>query len=441
METFSSRSTRMQHSHEGLDRVGGAGVSRVGLLRPLRRRDFRLLWTGMSVSLLGDGVFLVATTWTAYSLWDAPAALSIVGIALTGPTIACLLLGGAVSDRFDRRWVMALSDGGRGLAVGLLAALAFLHALTFATLVAVVAAYAVGAGFFTPAFESVVPGLVPGDELPQANALDQFVRPIALRMVGPAVGGWLVGAFGAGTAFALDAASFAACAAAVAVMRPPTRAVERTESTVAAVRDGFRYVRTHVWLWGTLVSAAVAYLVFLGPTEVLLPYVVKNRLQASAADLGIVLAAGGFGAIAAAAWMGQRGQPRRSITFVYACWTLATLAVVGYALGRTVPQLMLACLVFNGLEAAGTIVWSTVKQRQVPGRLLGRVSSLDWLISISLLPISYALTGPIVAAVGVSRTLVGAGMIGAVVTLAALFLPGMRAVEESGAAGSALRSA
>ncbi len=418
----------MQHSFEGLDRAGGVG--RVGLLRPLARRDFRRLWAGMSVSLVGDGVFLVATAWTAYTLWNAPAALSIVGIALTVPTMACLLLGGAVSDRFDRRRVMLWADVGRTLAVGLLACLAFAHALTFPALVAVVAAYALGAGFFTPAFESFVPSLVPPDELPQANALDQFVRPIALRLVGPALGGSIVGVLGAGTAFALDAGSFAFCALTVVTLRPVELLPANAESTVEAVRVGLRFVRGRVWLWGTLVSAAIAYLVFLGPTEVLLPYVVKNGLHGSASDLGIVLAAGGVGALLAAAYMGQRGEPRRSVTFMYACWTVATLAVVGYGLGRTVPQLAFACLVFNALEAAGTVVWATIKQRHVPAHLLGRVSSLDWLISISLLPISYALTGPVAGALGARTTLIGAGAIGAVATLGALFLPGMREVEE-----------
>src|SRR4029077_6607834 len=128
-----------------------------------------LLWAGMSVSLVGDGVFLVATTWTAYTLWNTPAALSIIGIALTVPTMACLLVGGAVSDRYDRRIVMLLADLGRFLAVGLLAGLALAHALTFTALVVAVAAYAVGVGFFTPAFEAVVPALVPDDELSKAN--------------------------------------------------------------------------------------------------------------------------------------------------------------------------------------------------------------------------------------------------------------------------------
>ena len=420
----------MQHSFEGLDRAGGIG--RVGLLRPLRRRDFRRLWAGMSISLVGDGIFLVATAWTAYALWNAPAALSIVGIALTVPTMACLLYGGAVSDRLDRRLVMLWSDVARAVAVGVLAVLAFAHALTFAALVAVVAAYALGAGFFTPAFESFVPSIVPADELPQANALDQFVRPIALRLVGPALGGTIVGVLGAGTAFALDALSFAFCAAAVLSLRPVDAPVQAAESTVEAVRVGLRFVRGRVWLWGTLASAAVAYLVFLGPTEVLLPFVVKNGLHGSASDLGVVLAAGGVGAILAAGYMGQRAEPRRPVSFMYACWTVATLAVIGYGIGRTMPQLALACLCFNALEAAGTIVWSTIKQRHVPPQLLGRVSSLDWLVSISLLPVSYALTGPVAAAIGARATLVGAGAIGAAATLVALFLPGMRAIDYAG---------
>ncbi len=421
----------MQHSFEQLDAHGG--YARVGLMRPLRHRDFRLLWAGMSISLVGDGVFLVATAWTAYTLWDVPASLAIVGIAMSLPTIACLVVGGAVSDRFDRRKVMLLADAGRGLAIALLAALALTHALTFTALVAVVAVYSLGAGFFTPAFEAAVPSLVPDDDLPQANALDQFVRPIAMRLVGPAVGGVILGAAGAGVAFALDAASFGASALAIAAIRPIGVGDVAVGSTLAAVRDGFAFVRARTWLWGTLLSAAVAYLVFLGPTEVLLPYLVKNGLHGSAADLGLVLASGGVGAVGAAAIMGERGQPRRSMTFMYACWTLATLAVLGYAAGTSVAQLMLACLLFNAFEAAGTVVWSTVKQRHVPPALLGRVSSLDWLISISLLPVSFALTGPVAAVAGVRATLAVAGVVGAAVTLGALFLPGMRDVEDRSA--------
>ena len=385
----------------------------------------------MAVSLLGDGIFLIAIAWESYSLWNAPAALSIVGIGMAVPTVLFLLAGGIVSDRYDRRLVMMWADGVRAVAVAALAVLVIAGSLQFWELVVLVAVYGSGTAFFTPAFEAVVPDLLPVEDLPAANSLDQFVRPVALRLAGPLLGGTLV-ATGAGLAFAVDAASFGASLVAVAAIRsrPPVR--DETNATAfAAVKEGLRFIRRRVWLWGTLGSAAVAYLVFLGPTEVLLPYVVKNDLHASAGTLGFVFAAGGLGAVGSAVWMGSRGHPRRGISVMYGTWTLATLAVAGYGLATAAWQLMLACLVFNALETAGTIVWATIKQRHVPSSMLGRVSSLDWLISIGLLPVSFALTAPVAAAVGVRATLIGAAVVGATVTLGALFLPGMRDLERS----------
>src|SRR3954470_7093452 len=416
------------HSHEALDRAGG--TSRGGLLAPLRSRDFRLLWSGACVSLLGDGAFLVALAWQVYALSGAATAMSLVGIAMTVPTIVFLLVGGVASDRLDRRRVMLAADVVRAVAVGLLALLSLTGALELWHVIVLVVAYGTGAAFFAPAFDAIVPELIPAEHLAQANALEQIVRPLAMRLAGPAVGGALVGAFGAGTAFTLDAASFLVSAAALLAMRRGARRpVSEGISVVADLREGWLYVKRHTWLWATFASAAIAYLCFMGPVEVLLPLVVKEDLGGSATDLGVVFAAGGLGSVGCAVLLGRRGMPRRDITFMYAVWTLATLAVAGYGLSASVWQLMFACMVFNGLETAGTIVWATAKQRHVPAGMLGRVSSLDWLISIGLLPLSFALTGPVTAAIGVRTTLVAAGVIGGAVTFAALLLPRMRAVE------------
>ena len=132
----------MQHSHEALDRPGG--FSRVNLVAPLRHRDFRLLWTGMTISLLGDGIFLVAMAWQAYELWNAPAALALLGIGMTVPTIAFLLPAGVLSDRLDRRSLMLCADVGRALVLAALAILAIAGLLTFWELVLLVALYGVG---------------------------------------------------------------------------------------------------------------------------------------------------------------------------------------------------------------------------------------------------------------------------------------------------------
>jgi MFS family permease len=418
----------MHHSYEGLDRQGG--FSRVRILAPLADRDFRLLWGGMCVSLVGDGLFLVALAWQVYRLSNAPAALATVGIAMTVPTIGCLLLGGAASDRFDRRRVMLAADAVRAAAVGLLAVLSATGSLRLWHVLGLAAAYGAGTAFFDPSFDAIVPELLSDDRLAQANSLDQLVRPIALRMAGPALGGVLVDAVGTGGAFGLDAASFAVSAVALLAMSP--RRQQRSGPTGSMTREiaaGLVYVRRHAWLWATLVSAAIAYLLFTGPTEVLLPFIVKNHLRDSAADLGIVFAAGGLGSLICAMAIGQRGLPRRDITFMYCAWALATFAIAGYGLANALWGLMLASVAFNALETAGTIAWSTAKQRHVPRALLGRVSSLDWLISIGLVPLSFALTGPVSSALGARTTMILAGVLGGLVTFAALLVPGVRAIE------------
>jgi MFS family permease len=403
---------------------------RVRLLTPLAHRDFRLLWIGMSVSLLGDGVLLVALAWQVYTLSGTPSAMSVVGVALAAPQIALVLVGGVVSDRFDRRKVMLASDLVRGGCLAVLAVLALTGVLQLWHVICVVAVYGAASGFFPPAFEATVPRLVPSAELVGANALDQFVRPTAMQIGGTALGGVLVASIGPGWAFGFDALTFAVSAVCLASLRPlPPRDAEERDSLWRDLRAGLSYVRANTWLWGTFVSATFAYLLFLGPTEVLLPYMVKHVLHGSASELGLVLTSGGVSAVLAAVIIGQVGLPGRFITFMYVTWTFATLAVAGYGLATSGWQLAVTCAVVNGLETAGIIAWATAKQRLVPPDLLGRVSSVDWFVSLGLLPLSYALAAPVAAALGVRRTFIGAGVLGAAVTLVFLFLPGVRSVE------------
>jgi MFS family permease len=402
------------------------------VLKPLRDRDFRLLWLGTSTSLAGDGVFLVALAWEAYSLKNSPTALSVVGLAMTLPQVLFLLIGGVVSDRFDRRRVLIAADSVRSATLAAFAGLALTGVLTLGMIAGLVCVYGVATAFYGPAFDALVPSLVADDLLTEANSLDQLVRPIAARLAGPALGGALIAAAGTGAAFALDAGTFTASVVCTALIRPRLLAPadeEHAPSFFGECRAGFRFIRSQVWLWGTFLGATFAYLLFVGPSEVLLPFLVKNELHASAGVLGLVLAVGGIGAIAAAFLISHRPFPRRHMTFIYTTWTVATLAVAGYGVATRAWELAAACLVFNGLEAAGTIIWITTKQRLVPAAYFGRVSSLDWFVSIGLLPLSYALTGPIAGALGVRATLVGAGVIGAVVTGSFFFLPGMRDLE------------
>ncbi len=404
-------------------------ATRVRLLAPLRFRDFRLMWTGMTLSLVGDGVLLVALVWQAYELSNSPSSMALVGVALTVPQIVLVLVGGVLSDRFERRRVMLAADLVRCASLGVLATLSVSGVLELWHMVVFAVVYGAASAFFMPAFEALVPHLVPEDSLTEANALDQFVRPAMLWLLGPALGGVLIGTAGAGWAFALDAVTFGASALCLLGLTriPPEECEPLTvRAALTDLREGLAFVRSKSWLWATFLAATFTYLLFLGPTEVLLPYLVKNDLGGGAHDLGLILAAGGVAALAAAFVIGQTGLPHRAMTFTYLSWAVATLAVAGYGLAHTRWQAMVAAALIGGFETLGAVAWTTTKQRLIPGDLLGRVSSFDWFISISLVPVSFAVTAPVAAALGPRETLVGAGVVGALVTLGFLFVPGVR---------------
>jgi MFS family permease len=408
-------------------------VVSVRLLRPLGNRDFALLWAGLTVSLLGDGIYFVALAWQVYELSNDPTALSLVGVAWTIPHVGCLLLGGAASDRFERRRVMMASSLGSALAIGAVTALVFADRLELWHLWGLVALHGASFAFFVPASTAIVPQIVRSDLLVEANSLRQFVRPLTLRLLGPAVGGVLIAAFGTGTAFLVDALSFAFAALAIGFLRTRGRARPQRSAGAASfareITEGLRFIRVEAWLLLSLVATGLWLFVTVGPIEVLIPFLVKNQLDAGADGLGIVFAAGGLGAIVGSLAMGHRGRtPTRPLVFVFVCWALSTFALAALALGDVVWQAMVASFFLFGLASVGDIVWQTLLQRRVPGDLLGRVSSLDWLVSAGLVPISFALTGPVAAGIGAQETLFGAGAVGGTLLLAFL---GFRTLRES----------
>jgi hypothetical protein len=397
------------------------------ILRPLRIRDFALLFGGTTVSLFGDGIFLVALAWQVYELSNVPTALSIVGVAWTLPMVLFLLVGGVLGDRFDRRRLMIAADVLRAAAIGAIAVLAFADVLELWHLVALVAVYGAGEAIFAPNFQAIVPDVVPQHLLVQANSLQQLAEPVALRFVGPAAGGALVATLGMGAAFAVDAASFAVSMVCMALMTPQPSARAGSDASVREdLREGFRFVRSYAWLWATLLSAGTTLLLFIGPFEVLLPYIVKNDLDGGADTLGIILGASGVGAIFSGLVIGQRGTGRRYMLWAYLGWGVSVFSLVGYALVTAAWQAVVIGFVSGLAFTVGNIIWVTLMHRHVPTELLGRVSALDWLVSIGLTPVSFALAGPLAEAIGVEATMIGAGVLASIATFAFLAIPGLR---------------
>ncbi len=394
-------------------------------------REFVLLWSGSTVSLVGDGVYFVAIAWEVYRLYNAPTALGVVSAAFGLPQVLLLLLGGVVSDRLDRRRVMLYGNAVSGLAIGALGVLVLLRLANLADIVGLVAVYGLSQAFFLPASRAIVPSLVETELLPQAMAVEQFVSPITQSLLGPALGGLLIAAGGTGPAFLIDGASFFVAAATLAAMRPapapaPAEGAQgASRSVLSEAREALHLVRSVPWIWAGIAAAGLANIALTGPLAVLVPYLIKYRLHAGPQTLGLAGACGGLGALSAAAFVAWRGIPRHQVVWIFSVWAVATAALIPMGLARSGWQLFPCMFLTLGGVSFGNLIWFARMAAQVPGQMLGRVSSLDLTVSFSLTPVSNAATGPVAGALGARLVLVLAGALASVVTLAFLAVPGV----------------
>jgi MFS family permease len=395
----------------------------------------------MLVSLLGDGIYLVAVAFAVLAISNDAAALSLVGLAFSIGLVGFLLAGGVLADRYDKRRLLLTADGVRLVAVATVGVLDLAHVLELWHLVGLALVYGIGEGLAAPALGAIVPELVPESALVEANSLQQMVKPLAYRLAGPAIGGLVFAALGTGGAFLVDAGTFAVSIACLLAMRGSAVVPAGAhEPMVRQLREAGAFVRSQTWLWATLLASAIGVLAFMGPVEVLVPYIIKNEHDAGAGAFGLVLAANGAGAVLGTVIVGQRGVPRHEVSFLYWAWGLATFAIAGYALATAIWQLMALSLLFGIGLGLGNPVWATLMQVRVPAALRGRVTSLDWLVSLGLTPLSFALTGPIAAVAGADATLIGAGLIAGASTIGLLYaVPGLR--EEDGGLDRATRRA
>jgi MFS family permease len=404
----------------------------------LRHRDFALLWAGQSISMLGDGIFNVALPLETLQVDSRPTALAVVLAARIAPTVCLLLLGGVVVDRIPRRFAMLAADAGRGLAVAAIAAGIATGDLHLWALLVMSAVFGIADAFFNPASIAIVPELLPGELLVQGNALTSTSQQVARMLVGPALGGLVIATSGLGSAFALDAVSFAVSAASLLAMTRRPRPARTGHSALADAREGLRYCRSRRWLWLTIVAAGVANLVAFSPLTLLVPLLIRDVLHEGPAVLGLVIAAAGAGGAIASVIAARMGAPRRRMTVMWLGWGVAGLAVAGLGLAPSAWAAGLFVAVNWALLMYGNVLWHSLMQERVPAGLLGRASSMDWLVSFAGSPVGVVVAGLAAGSVGVRAVLLAGGCVAALMALV-LLVPGVR--EPKGRAAAAKTAA
>ena len=400
------------------------------LFYALRHRDFRLLWVGQSISLVGDGLFKVALTWQALELSSTAGALALVTVARSVPRLAFLLIGGTVSDRIPRRTLMLTADVVQTIGVGAIAVLVTTGEIALWHLASLSALIGLAQAFYLPSITAITPELVPKEDLVQANALRSGSQMLAYDFLGPAVGGVLIATLGTAPAFGINAASFAVSALAlVAIRRTPRPEGSEDRNLRKEFLEGLSYARSRSWLWISLAVVGVSNLAFSSALSILIPLHVKTDLGAGASELGAYFAAIGLGGgIAVLATASFRAR-QKHIAASFGAWTVSALAIVGAGLSPWVAGVVIAGLVIGAGLQYGNVMWESLLQAAVPGRLLGRVTSLDWFVSLALEPVGLAIAAPIAIAIGASPALVIAGSTSIVLLIFGYTRRGVRGVD------------
>ncbi|MFF3402176.1 MFS transporter [Streptomyces sp. NPDC002659] len=369
-------------------------------LAPLRHRNYRLLFASYLISMLGDGVWMVALPWVAIELGADNSGLSMVVGAEAVGLISCVLIGGALADRYPRKHVIGWSFAAAFAALATLAVIHVSGQLEVWQLVGAAFVLGAAAAISGPAADAFTPDLVPEDDLHAANALESIGRSLAVRMVGPGIGGLLIALVDSFAIIALNAVSFAVAALCVAAINSRTAAGAQDsggeaeqEGEPVPYRQALRYLFGERWLWVLIVWSGVVLLLQSGPRQVLLPFLIHNDLGGDARDYGLLIAVTGIAAVVSSFLLASRKPPRDYPRRMLLAWTAGAAPLALMVFAPSFWLLLPLGAVYGFFSTAGNVYWSTLVQTSVPSSVRGRVISIDWLGSLALVPVSAALVG------------------------------------------------
>lgn len=389
-------------------------------VRPLSHRDFRMLFGAVVLSIFGAGMWAVVMVYTVIGADGGPVELSIVAAANAVGLLACAIPGGIAADRIPRRLILRVVELLNLLAITSVAVAGMFGVVTIPHLAIVAFVLGAGAGFFFPAYSAILPRILPPTQLLAANGLEGAIRPALQQAAGPAAAGVIVAAVLAPAHAAWGVVAAHALALVLLMfVRPepaadagePREAPEGVRGVLHDLREAVGFTVRTPWLLWTLLFATGWVLVFIGPEEVLLPFVTRERVGDDPRLFGFLLAVYGIGGVLGSIVVSSRRLPRRYLTVMMGVWGVSTLpfAIVGVTHEY---WLMAVCLFLVGFGYSyGNVIWGTLLQRRVPRHMLGRISSLDFFVSLALMPLSMALAGPLAAVVPVEAIFIAAGVI------------------------------
>ena len=374
-------------------------------LRPFAHREYRVLIAALAISIFGSGMWAVAMVYQVIHLGGGPLELSMVAAAGSIGLVAFVLAGGIAADRIPQRRLIIAVEGANLAVIATISGLAITGWLQLWHVAAGAFVLGVGAAFFFPAYSAILPRILPAEDLLAANGMEGTMRPVLQQAAGPAVAGILVAALSPSHAVTGVAMCHLLAFIVLNFLGRHTLATQhggheqspgehRKQSFLNDLREGVSYTLRTPWLLWTMIWACISVLFLIGPIEVLLPFVVRDQLGGDSSMFGFLLAVMGVGAAAGSLVTASLRLPRRYLTVMMVSWGIGSMPLAAVGLMDNFWVMAAALFVWGVTGSVGMVIWGTLLQRRVPPHLLGRVSSLDFFVSLALMPVSMALAGP-----------------------------------------------
>ncbi len=398
----------------------------------LHERNFRLYFLGQLTSAIGTGMTPVALSFAVLALRHGSASdVGTVLAAQTVPLVVFLLVGGVAGDRFGRRRVMLAADVLRASAETALGAwILFGHPPLWGFLL-LPALVGTGTAFFMPSLTGLIPQIVPGERLTQANALNGLTFSIG-AIIGPSVAGVIVATANPGWAILADAVSYVLSVCSLAALRlgPVTGAT--SGSFYDQLRRGWREFWSRTWLWATVMVASFSNMAMTAPFLVLGAVISKESLGGATA-WGTILGAVGAGAVVGGVVMLRLrfSRPLVAAAITLLVWPFPLLVL---AYRAPVPVIAIGAFLGGAAFAVFDTQWQTTMQREIPAEVLSRVSAYDWFGSLIFLPLGYAIVGPIASVLGIHAMFIIASASLIVGIAVILLIPSVRQIRASAGA-------
>jgi MFS family permease len=386
--------TELEQNSDGTTEVSG----RLLMFRSLYHRDFSIFWAGNFLSNIGTWMQYVALGWVILIVSNSPFLLGLNGFLAQVPSLVFALPGGTIADRLNRRKLMLITQTSMMLLALLLAVLTSVRQITIREILAISFLTGVASALNYPAYQALIPDLIPREDLMNAIALNSAQFNMS-RAIGPTVAGLALGVLGAAACFYLNSISFLALIIALLVITIPPVQREKGPRFWGSMVEGVRYLNEHRII--IVLLTVPAFLSLLGlPFIVLMPAVARNLIGVGASGLGFLMGGAGLGAVAAALFIAARGTPEHRGRLILTSATLFSLALILLSRAQTFWGAFFLLAVMGGTIVGALTLANTTLQMTTPPKLRGRVMAMYYMAMSGLMPFGSLQAGAVAQAIG-----------------------------------------